>query len=134
MADKQRRRASRVAAYPSVFGGGAPRVLASLALSNTYAVVGRAYSQTISGRSAGSALSALASDGTALAVSGSTLSGTFASSGSKTVTLVETLAGATGSPRTTTLTVTVSPDLSANITLAGRGSAFVSAPLAQLVA
>jgi hypothetical protein len=82
-------------------------VLSALSLSNTAATVGTAFSATIQGRTSGSTISATSSDGTALAVSGSTVSGMFGAAGTPTISLVETLSGATGSPKTTTVQVQV---------------------------
>ena len=82
--------------------------LGTLTLSPTTATTGSAFSSTISGATSGSAITATSSDGTALTVSGSTVSGTFSAAGSPTVTLTETLSGATGSPKTSTATITVS--------------------------
>ena len=81
--------------------------LSALSLSSSVASVGATYSGTIFGQTFGSTITATSSDGTLLVVSGSTVTGTFTSSGSPTITLVETLAGATGSPETSTLTITV---------------------------
>ena len=95
-------------------GGTSAPVLATLGLSLTSAVVGTPWTATISGQTAGSQPTATSSDGTALTISGTTLSGNFAAAGTPTITLIETLAGATGSPKSTPLTVTVSasgPDL-----------------------
>ena len=83
-------------------------VLQVLTLSPQTARAGVAYSGTIGGATAGSSIAAASSDGTALSVSGSTVSGTFAAAGSPSVTLTETLAGATGSPKSTQLAMTVS--------------------------
>ena len=91
-----------VAAAPAI------PVLQALTLSSTTATAGIAYSAAIAGLTTGSTLAVTASDGTALSVSGGTLSGTFAATGSPIVTLTETLAGATGSPKSTALAVTVS--------------------------
>ena len=83
-------------------------VLAALGLSSNAAVGGTPFSAAITGRTAGSTLAATSSDGTALTISGTTLSGTFTAAGTPAVTLIETLAGATGSPKSTQLAVTVS--------------------------
>ncbi len=89
----------------------APPTLGALTLSPTTATTGAAYSGTISGATASSTVSATSSDGTSLTVGGSgasrTLSGTFGTAGSPTITMVETLAGATGSPKSSTATVSV---------------------------
>lgn len=65
------------------------------------------WSTSISGKTNGSTISATASDGTALVISGSTISGTFATAGSKTITLIETLASAANSPRISAATLIV---------------------------
>ncbi|WP_374942119.1 hypothetical protein [Sphingomonas sp.] len=88
--------------------GAAAIVLGALGLSSTAFAAGGATSVGITGRTAGSALSATSSDGTVLSVAGTTLSGTFAAAGSPTIMLSETLASATNSPRTTAVGVTVS--------------------------
>lgn len=84
-----------------------PPSLAALSLSSTSAIAGAMFLATISGQTNGSTITATASDGTALAVSGSTLFGTFAAAGTPTVTLTETLAGAAGSPKQTVISITV---------------------------
>jgi hypothetical protein len=89
--------------------------LSALTLSTLSATASSLYSATISGKSTGSTVTATSSDGTILTVVGASVTGTFSASGSKTITLVETLSGAVGSPKTTTLTVTVAvaPDTTA---------------------
>jgi hypothetical protein len=82
-------------------------VLGTLTLSSTAAIAGSAWTATIGGRTSGSTITASSSDGTVLTVSGDTVSGTFTSAGSKTVTLTETLAGATSSPRSSTANLAV---------------------------
>jgi hypothetical protein len=81
--------------------------LAALTLSPTSATAGSAYSGTISGKTSGSTITATSSDGTTLTVSGTTVSGTFSAAGTPTITLTETLAGATNSPRSSTISFTV---------------------------
>lgn len=85
----------------------APATLGALTLSNTTPSATAAWTATINGRTSGSTITATSSDGTTLTVSGSTVSGTFASTGTPTVTLTETLAGATNTPRTSTVNLTV---------------------------
>jgi hypothetical protein len=85
-----------------------PPTLSALTLSALTATAGAAYSGTISGKTSGSTITATSSDGTSLTVSGTTVSGTFSAAGSPTVTLTETLAGATNTPRVSTATVVVS--------------------------
>ncbi|TXN43595.1 GDSL-type esterase/lipase family protein [Methylobacterium sp. WL7] len=82
--------------------------LSALTLSPLTATAGSAYSGTITGKTSGSTVTATSSNGTTLTVSGSTVSGTFSAAGTPTISLVETLAGATGSPRTSTAQITVS--------------------------
>ncbi len=92
-------------------GGGSssgPPTLGTLALSSTTATAGVPYSGTISGNTAGSTITAASSDGTTLTVVGTTVSGTFAGPGTPTVTLTETLAGATNTPHATGFGFTVS--------------------------
>ena len=82
-------------------------VLAPLTLGSTAAEAGAAWSTTISGRTSGSTITASSSDGTALTVSGDSVGGTFSASGSKTITLTETLTGASNSPQASTVSVAV---------------------------
>ena len=86
----------------------APMALQALALTPATATAGSTWSATISGKTAGSSIAAMSNDGSTLTVSGSTVSGTFGAAGSPTVTLAETLAGATNSPKSTAVQVTVS--------------------------
>jgi hypothetical protein len=85
---------------------GGPVTLNNLTISPTTATAGSAYSGTISGNTAGSTITATSSDGTVLTVTGTTISGTFTGS-APTITLVETLGGATNSPHTSTVAMTV---------------------------
>ena len=86
--------------------------LSALTLSPTTSAAGSAWTSTISGATAGSTIAASSSDGTTLSVSGTgttrTVTGTFSTAGSPTVTLTETLSGATNTPKSSTATVTVS--------------------------
>lgn len=100
--------------------------LAALTLSPLTATAGSAYSGTISGKTAGSSITATSSDGTTLAVSGTTVSGTFSSAGSPTVTLTETIADAANSPWTSTATITVSAAAGTNHILMENGSALLT--------
>lgn len=84
-----------------------PPVLVSLALSLATATAGAPFTASIIGKTAGSTISATSSDGTVLTVAGSVVSGTFANAGTPTITLIETLAGATGSPKQTAIQITV---------------------------
>lgn len=81
-------------------------VLNPLTLSPTTATVGTAYTGTVSGKTSGSALTLSGTGAAGLTVSGSTVSGTPTTAGS--VNIIETLAGATGSPRTSSGVLTVS--------------------------
>ena len=80
--------------------------LQALVLSSSSATVGQAFSATISGRTAGSTLSLSGAGAAGLSISGTTVSGTPTTAGP--VDLVETLAGATNSPRTTSGAASVS--------------------------
>jgi len=86
--------------------------LAPLSISNMAPVATQAWSATITNRKAGSTIVAASSDGTALNVSGDTISGTFATTGAKTITLTETLTGYAFSPRQTVIAATVSAPVS----------------------
>ena len=87
--------------------------LKRLALSVASAAAGAAFSAQVLGTALGSTVAATSSDGTALTVSGTTVSGVFASPGAPTITLVETLAGAIGSPFTTQVQIKVATVLNA---------------------
>jgi hypothetical protein len=82
--------------------------LGALGLTSTSAAIGSPFSATITGRTTGSTLAATSSDGTSVSVSGSTVSGTFSAAGSPTITLTETLSGASNTPKSSTVSVTVS--------------------------
>lgn len=83
--------------------------LQAIGVSSLAATQGTPDSVSITGKTTGSTIdpTATASDGSAWTISGTTLSGTFIGSGSITLPLVERLAGASNSPRTTVLTFTV---------------------------
>jgi len=85
--------------------------LAALTMTPNTVASGVAYSGTVVVTTTGSTLTATSSDSTVLTVSGTgvsrTVSGTFSAAGSKTITLTETLAGATNTPRVSTKTLTV---------------------------
>lgn len=87
-------------------------VLDPLLLSPKTATADSAYSGTATGFTTGSTATATSSDSTALTVTGTgptrTIGGTFADPGSPTITITETLAGATNSPRESAFTVVVS--------------------------
>jgi lysophospholipase L1-like esterase len=80
--------------------------LAALSLSPATATVGTAYSGTVTGKTSTSTLALTGAGAAGLNVSGSTVSGTPTTAGP--VGIVETLAGATGSPRTSSNLLTVS--------------------------
>lgn len=82
--------------------------LADLTLTTDTASVGVLWTSAIVGKTPGSTIVATSSDATSLVVTGASVSGTFAAIGSKTITLIETQPYATGSPKTSTDTVTVS--------------------------
>lgn len=82
----------------SVTVAAASVTLGTLTVSPLSATAGSAYSGTISGKTSGSTITAVASDGTVLTVVGTAVSGTFSAAGSPTITLTETLAGATNTP------------------------------------
>ncbi len=81
-------------------------VLNPLTLSPNTATTGTAYTGTVSGKTSGSTLALSGAGAAGLTVSGSTVSGTPTTAGS--VDIVETLAGATGSPRTSSSVLAVS--------------------------
>lgn len=89
-------------------------MLQALLLSSTAATVGQTFSATVSGRTAGSTLSLSGAGASGLSVSGTTVSGTPTSAGP--VDLIETLAGAANSPRTTSGAATVSAPAIINMT------------------
>lgn len=84
-------------------------ILDILDLDNKSPTHAQSWTANVAGLTAGSTLTATSSDGTALTVAGTgtakTVSGTFATAGNKTITLVETLTGASNSPRTTRIIV-----------------------------
>lgn len=82
--------------------------LADLTLTTDTASDGVLWTSAIVGKTPGSTIVATSSDATSLVVTGASVSGTFATIGSKTITLVETQTYAIGSPKTSTDTVTVS--------------------------
>lgn len=82
--------------------------LADLTLTTDTASDGVLWTSAIVGKTPGSTIVATSSDAASLVVTGASVSGTFAGTGSKTITLVETQTYAIGSPKTSTDTVTVS--------------------------
>lgn len=81
--------------------------LNALYLSSTAFTAGTMFNATIAGTTPGSTITATADDGTALNVTGSLLSGTFTTAGSKTITLTEALAGYFNSPNSNQIVVAV---------------------------
>ncbi len=79
--------------------------LNALTVSNGSGTVGSAYSGTISGTTSGSSLALTGAGAPGLSISGTTISGTPTTAGA--VNIVETLSGATNSPRTTSNVITV---------------------------
>lgn len=89
--------------------GGTPTpspTLNALTVSNGSGTTGSPFASTISGKTASSTIALVGAGAAGLSVSGTTISGTPTTAGS--VDLVETLAGATNSPRTTSGLITVS--------------------------
>lgn len=86
----------------------AEAALGTLTVSPLTATADSAWTGTITGKTAGSEVTATANDGTPLTVTGSSITGTFADTGTVTVTIKEELAGAPNTPKLTTITVTVS--------------------------
>lgn len=112
---------------------GTPETLDALTLSPLTIGDDVLYTGTITGATVGSTIVATASDGTSLTVTGTTVTGTFANPGSVTINLIETLAGATNSPRTSPQSFTVTPppaatDLTLRFVTDGAGQE-VSIPL-----
>ena len=105
---------------------GAP-TLGALTVSAGTATVGTAYTSTISGQTSGSALSLTGGGASGLSISGATISGTPTTAGA--VNVVETLAGATNSPRTTSglVTVAAAASVTLNALTVSNGSATVGA-------
>ena len=82
--------------------------LADLTLTTDTASDGVLWTSAIVGKTPGSVITASSSDSTSLVVTGASVSGTFATIGSKTITLTETQPYAVGSPMVSNDTVTVS--------------------------
>lgn len=93
----------------SVWTDVAPPVLVALTLGTDTATVDTPWTSTIVGKTPGSTITAVSSDGTSLVVAtdGLSVSGTFTVAGSPTVTLTESQPYAVGSPMDSTPTVTV---------------------------
>ena len=94
-----------LSALQSVTVSAVAPTLAPLTVSNNAGTVGTPYTATISGKTAGSTIAPSGPGAAGLTVSGTTLSGTPTAAGA--VDLVETLAGATGSPRTSSGVLTI---------------------------
>lgn len=82
--------------------------LVALTLTTDTASDGVLWTSAIVGKTPGSVITATSSDSTSLVVTGASVSGTFATIGSKTITLTETQPYAVGSPMVSNDTVTVS--------------------------
>jgi len=78
-----------------------------LTLNNTTAYRYTPWSANVSGKTEASVITATSSDGTSLTFGTGVLSGTFLTSGAKTITMTETLAGANGNPHVSPASVTV---------------------------
>lgn len=90
-----------------VIGGGGTPTLNSLAVTPNSATVGAAFSGNVSGRTAGSTLALSGAGSAGLAINSSTGAITGTPTNSGTVDVVETLAGAIGSPRTSSAALSV---------------------------
>jgi hypothetical protein len=83
-------------------------ILAVLSISNTNAQVGQAFSALITGAANGSTLTATGLPaGLTLNSAARTISGTPTTAGSPAFTLIETLSGATGSPKSNSVQLTI---------------------------
>lgn len=86
-------------------------VLDPVSLAPKKATHAVAWTGTLSGTTTGSTVAVTSSDGTAITVSGTgntrSLSGTFSAAGSPTLTITETLATASNSPKTSQIVVVV---------------------------
>ena len=86
-------------------------VLDPLSLTPKQATHAVAYSGTATGFTTGSTVTAISSDGTTLTVTGTaltrTIAGTFAAAGSPTITVTETLATASNSPKVSPFNILV---------------------------
>lgn len=93
-------------AYQSAVTNVVSPTLKALTVSSTSGTVGASYTGTITGLTAGSAVTLTGAGAAGLAVSGSSITGTPTTVGS--VNIVETLAGYSNSPRTTSSAITIS--------------------------
>jgi len=81
-------------------------ILNNLTLSSVAA--NPSYSATIIGKTAGSTVTGVSSDGTTINITGSSVTATFTANGTPTITLTETFAGASNSPKVSTpISITV---------------------------
>ena len=85
--------------------------LNALTVSPSSATVGTAYSGTITGLTSGSSIALSGAGSAGLSIAGGVITGTPTTAGA--VDIIETLAGATGSPRTSSAVVTVAASSSA---------------------
>lgn len=112
--------------------------LSALTTSSTAFIAATAFSTAINNATTGSTVTATSSDGTTLTVSGSgttrTLSGTFSTAGSPTVTLTETLSGATNSPKTSAISATVTASATLGTLTVSPTTATVSAAYSGTIA
>lgn len=83
-------------------------MLGALALTTNTATANTPWSSEITGTTGTSQIGAISSDGTPLTVDGTTVSGTFTTAGTPSITLTEINPEASNSPKTTSVTVTVS--------------------------
>jgi hypothetical protein len=88
----------------------------------------------LANKTPGSTITATSSDGTALLVSGVNITGTFMTVSTPTITVVETLAGATNSPKTSTIGISVVASKSAKINLTGTGQTLAPSDWNNLLA
>lgn len=107
--------------------------LNALSLSSTSFSTAGVTSVGINGKTAGSTITATSSDGTTLTVSGSTLTGTFTAAGSPNITLVETLAGASNTPRSSVIGVSVSATVTLGPLSLSVNTGTVSSPLTATI-
>lgn len=106
--DAQTATINRLISYIEENGGFFPQPSFNiLSLSSASFTAGEAFSAVIFGATIGSIITATADDGTILDVANGVVSGTFPTSGSKIITLVETLDGYSNSPNPTVIQVDV---------------------------
>jgi hypothetical protein len=115
-----------------VINGVATLVLKDISMSSKRYPSNTPFNVYMRGITPGSFVTATCSDGTPLTVAGMFLRGTFAAVGNPVITFTETLAGATGSPKTSSYTVVVSANdtlvsLTIDPTTATQGRAYFGA-------